>query len=416
MWQKCTPFLLFIFFFLSADKAAAQKKLVIMGSSTAAGTGSSSYANSWAGKIQAYFRQNMADGLDTVTTNIAVGGYSTYHEMPTGFIPPAGRPLPDPNANVTRALSFTPDVVVINLPSNDITAGYSKQECMDNLRLMYATITAGGAKCFIATTQPRNLGLAARTAQRELVDSINNNFGVYAINFWSDLVSPLLDPANIYTINPPVSAGDGTHVNDLGHNFLFLQVRDKQIFTINTPLPLLLKEFEAAPKNNAVLIKWITEEEEPATRFEVQRSADGQVFETLLTQQGLGAAQGHAYSRTDPFPFDGTSFYRLKIIENNREFYSKISTVTKKPTGFSISRLYKENAAILVAVVRTKKDQAVSIFIYNTTGAIVYKQSAYITGPSATIPLPIDKLPAGQYYLSFNTTGNNECVTAGFVK
>lgn len=417
MWQKFTPFLFFLFYLLPVHRADAQKKLVIMGSSTAVGTGASTLANSWAGKITAYFRQNMADGLDTVTTNIAVGGYNTYHEMPTGFVPPVGRPLPDPNANVTRALSFTPDVVVINLPSNDITSGYTKKECMDNLRLMFTTITAGGAKCFIATTQPRNLGLAGRTAQRELVDSININFGVYAINFWDDIVSPLLDPANIYTINPPSSAGDGTHVNDVGHNFLFLRVRDKQLFTTNTPIPLLLREFKAFPKNNGVLIRWITEQEEPVTHFEVQRSTDGLAFETFLTQPGLGAPQGYTYSRTDPFPFDGTSFYRLKILENNRELYSPISTVIKKTTGFSISRLYKENAsATLVAVVRTKKDQAVSLHISTTAGATVYTQAAYITGPSQTILLPIDKLPAGQYFLSVRTSLTNESVTAAFFK
>src|SRR5450432_436838 len=164
--RKKLIFLLLVIVFQSLTLVLqAQKRLVIMGSSTAAGTGASSYANSWAGKIEAYFKQNMSDGLDTITTNIAVGGYNTYREMPTSFVPPPNRPFyPDPAANVTRALSFNPDVVIINLPTNDITAGIPPNEMMSNLRLMYAAITATGAKCFITTTQPRSLP----DAQREI--------------------------------------------------------------------------------------------------------------------------------------------------------------------------------------------------------------------------------------------------------
>ena len=273
MWPRLFSILVYVIVIYSFNTASAQKKLVIMGSSTAAGAGASP-GNSWAAKIEAFYRQNMADGLDTIVINLALGGYTTYLEMPTGFIPPPNRPFPDPNANVTKALSYSPDVVIINLPTNDIVLGYTKIEYMDNLRLMFSTINSAGARCFIATTQPRNIGLAERTALRELVDSINNNFAIRSINFWSDLVSPLTDPANIYTINPPVSAGDGIHINDLGHNYLFIRVRDKQIFASNAPLPLFLKDFQAQQKNDFVIIKWSTEQEDPNTFFEIQRSRD----------------------------------------------------------------------------------------------------------------------------------------------
>src|SRR5690349_18464412 len=81
----------------------AQKKIVVLGSSTAFGTGASSVDSSWVGRLQKAHRLNTSDNLDTIVTNLAVGGYNTYHIMPTGFVPPANRPAPDPLHNVTQA-------------------------------------------------------------------------------------------------------------------------------------------------------------------------------------------------------------------------------------------------------------------------------------------------------------------------
>ena len=61
---------------------------------------------------------------------------------------------------------------------------------MDNFRMLYQMVVATGANCFITTTQPRNdLTVDQRQMQRDLVDSIRNNFGLNAINFWDDLVT-----------------------------------------------------------------------------------------------------------------------------------------------------------------------------------------------------------------------------------
>ena len=86
------PFVfLFTFIVLDTVDLNAQKRVVILGSSTAAGNGSSSYANSWVGRVDAYYNKNTTDGADTIFTNLAVSGYATYNEMPNNFVPPPGR-------------------------------------------------------------------------------------------------------------------------------------------------------------------------------------------------------------------------------------------------------------------------------------------------------------------------------------
>lgn len=128
----------------------AQKKVVIMGSSTALGNGASSYANAFAGKLTSYYNQNTSDGVDTTFINLAYPGYSTYELMPSDFIPPSGKPAFDPLRNITKALSYLPDVILINLPNNDMAREYTKKECMDNFRLMFARVNAAGVRCFMS--------------------------------------------------------------------------------------------------------------------------------------------------------------------------------------------------------------------------------------------------------------------------
>src|SRR5438309_5222513 len=55
---------LFFCLLLSAQ-ALAQKKIVILGSSTAAGNGASTYDSSWARRLYFEFNKNTSDGVDT---------------------------------------------------------------------------------------------------------------------------------------------------------------------------------------------------------------------------------------------------------------------------------------------------------------------------------------------------------------
>ncbi len=223
-----------------------------MGSSTAAGLGESSYQLSWAGRLEASFKTNTTDGIDTTFYNIAIGGYTTYQEMPSSYIPPAARPSPDVAHNVTKALSYSPNIVIMSLPSNDVGAGYSITETMDNLRLMYNSITASGALCYITTTQPRNdYSVLQRKALFDTKDSINIQFGVFAINFWYELVTS--DGLNMLRDDrrDPTRA---INPNDIGHGFLFGRVRDKNIFIL-TPLLIKITDFCAEANDNAISIK-----------------------------------------------------------------------------------------------------------------------------------------------------------------
>lgn len=393
--------------------SAQDKTVVIMGSSTAEGVDATSYANSWAGKIEAYYNRNNAPGNpDTNIINIAVSGRTTWHEMPDGYINPLNRPAvnegcfdpPYSGCNVTRALSYNPDIVIINLPTNDVGnlyAGYNPKETMDNFRYLFSYITGRGIKCFIATTQPRNdLSAANRQILRNLVDSININFGVFAIDFWTDLVVA----SNM--LKDEVRSGTSPyHLNNTGHNFLFERVRSQNIFTVSAPLPVFLKDFRAQPHNNQVMITWATADEEDHTSFEIQRGATGIDFGTLVMQKAQGSKENE-YSWIDPSPLAGKSFYRLKITEPAKTTYSKVVSIIHKEKPFSLAGVHA-NGSLLHIKINSAANQQILLTVIDNRGVFVKRKTYDLGIMSSSLSIAIPGLAAGAYYLQIDDLKGN---------
>ena len=404
-------FFLFFLTFLSFSEVASQKRVVVMGSSTAAGTGSSSPDSSWVGRLQTYFRQNTSDGLDTLVTNIAQGGQTTYHQMPSGFVSPIpNRPTPDLNTNVTKALSFSPDVVIINLPTNDIISGYTKKEVMDNFRLMYQVITAANVRCYISTSQPRNSSTALNDSLKTIADSIRNNFGIYSIDFWTDLVST--DGLN--NIKPEVSAGDGIHVNNLGHYYLFIRARDRNIFHSNTSLPLKLLQFSGQLTNNGVILKWRSDLEEVGSSYELQRKRESSSdFEPIYRRAANGNGQVVDYTWTDRDPYPRQNLYRLKMIEHNKVSYSATINIFNKTKYFNIINFYLENSSSnLVVQINSQKEQSVIIELINISGSVVLQKTQSLKINSNQLRLPVNNIAGGKYFFRLRDIENNYVVRA----
>ena len=196
--------------------------IVILGSSTASGAGASPSDSSWVNRYRSYLQSFHPDYQ---VTNRAQGGFTTYRIMPTGFIPPAGRPLADTSKNITYAIGLNPDAIIINLPSNDVSSGYSVAEQLANLDTVYTQAQQAGIPIWICTTQPKNYNGNQNNIQKQLDvrDSIFQKYGSFSIDFWTELA----DSTN--QLSATYDSGDGTHLNNSGHNLLFTRVADTQI-------------------------------------------------------------------------------------------------------------------------------------------------------------------------------------------
>ncbi|HTI10547.1 MAG TPA: GDSL-type esterase/lipase family protein [Puia sp.] len=401
---------LLIALLLSSHLSQAQGKIIsVIGSSTAAGSGASTDDSSWVNRLKNYYQ---AQGVLSNVFNLALSGTTTYDGMPTGFVPPPNRPSPDPTRNVTRALSFNPDVVLVCYPSNDLVLGYTMQEFMSNLRTIYNTVVAAGKICYITSSQPRDaLPLAGRQQLKTANDSILAAFPIFSVDFWT----PLADPVTL-GINPLYSIpGDGIHVNDAGHRVLFEAVKAKNILAGN-PLPLKLMDFFAGLSGQTVLVRWTTTDETGSARFIIQRSGDGSTFEDAGQVEATGRGQETDYSWTDQTPLPGKSYYRLKILEDGSTYYSRIAAILSNGQGLDIVKLYTpDGQSGLIMEVSMKKPQQLTISVINATGVKVRKLSATGISPSSTISVSLSGMAAGQYFVQV-ATADGKTAVRGFIK
>ena len=89
----------------------------------------------------------------------------------------------------------------------------------------------------------------------------------------------------------------------------------------NGALPIKLISFELNQIDGNVVISWQTALEINNDYFEIQRSVDGQTFETIATMVGAGnSTRPLSYTTTDPDPLDGLAYYRLKQTDYDGQY------------------------------------------------------------------------------------------------
>ncbi len=201
-------------------------RIVVLGSSTAEGTGASPADSSW---VNRYRKNIFQKNTRYAVTNLARGGYTTYHILPTGTpIPPGVNVSIDQTRNITQALTLEPYAVIVNMPSNDAANFFPVDAQLANIALIAQTANAANAGVWVATSQPRNFSNPGQIViQTDFRDSILAIYGDNAIDFWTGIAAP-----NGF-ISSAYDSGDGIHLNNAGHRLLYEKVLAKGIDTID---------------------------------------------------------------------------------------------------------------------------------------------------------------------------------------
>lgn len=383
---------------VSFGATAQNKRLVIIGSSTSACTGPSIPESCYVYKLDAYYN-GINNPVNAEIIQLAVGGHNVYRGMPSSYTP-SGLPgsynyNPDVNNNITRALTLDPDVILVNYPSNAfdvLTIG----------QIMYAfrTIRDSGVKAgvpvFITTSQPRQNptefdDLAERARLKEVRDSILLQFGTTAVNFWDGIADP-----TTYQILPAYNS-DNIHLNNAGHQILFERVRDANIFAASV-LPVKLRSFNATHQQGQVNISWSVNDEMPGTRYEAQRSTDGVGYKTFHTVTSSSAATNRSYSATDADAVSGIFYYRLKVVEQAKTFYSHVVKIALKNKlalkSFSVDADRKQ----LVMKLNASETVRVQFNFVSSTGQLVSKATHTLQQGENRLAIPLTNIPAGNYW------------------
>jgi lysophospholipase L1-like esterase/sugar lactone lactonase YvrE len=366
-----------------ASFLVSTKVIVVVGSSTAAGTGPSNIDSAWVWRYRRYVKSVMPNAI---VINLAVGGYTTYECMPTGFVPPSGKAAPHTNANITKALSYHPSAILVNLPTNDAYWNYTITESLNN----YATIAAEAANAhvpiWISTSQGRNLAQDGRDLLLATRDSILAIYQDHALDFWTGL-----SDADGYILSQ-YNSGDGVHMNSDAHKILCDRVIAAQI--VEKALPVELTAFTAAARSGGILLQWRTATEVNNYGFDVERRSAQQGWERIGFVPGSGTTNSpNEYSFTDSREAEGVFHYRLKQIDRDGKIaYSREveASVEIVPSGFAVSQNYPNpfNPSTMISYA-LPQPAMVSVKVFDLLGREVatlvneYKQ-------------------AGRYVVSFN--------------
>ncbi|MEM7037400.1 MAG: T9SS type A sorting domain-containing protein, partial [Bacteroidota bacterium] len=166
-----------------------------------------------------------------------------------------------------------------------------------------------------------------------------------------------------------------------------------------TPVEWASFEAEALP-GQGVQLDWATASEMHAKHFEVERSLDGNSYETVGLVPAANAADGHAYDFIDPVTAEGIYYYRLRQVDLDGAFdYSETRQVLVGEGAVALDLAQNPSNAEIRFRVQQPDVKALECILLDASGKIVMQRSVdgYAQG---WIEMPAEQLPAGMYFLN----------------
>ena len=185
-----------------------------------------------------------------------------------------------------------------------------------------------------------------------------------------------------------------------------------------TALPITLSGFAVNLDGKRVKIEWTTASEQENDRFEIERSRDGRLWETVARVKAKGTSLSKtSYSAFDNSPLlNAVNYYRLKQIDfNGKSSFSVVKTVklSVSKATFTVS----PNPARSAINFKMEKQGAANVFavLSDANGKVIHKETFKDVRVNATHKLALKQQPAsGVYILTLNGEGLSESIKVVF--
>ncbi|UTW60831.1 hypothetical protein KFE98_12435 [bacterium SCSIO 12741] len=274
-------------------------------------------------------------------------------------------------------VTITPQTIIPS--SNSCPFGYNY-----NVEMSYSASFSG-------SNQPANL----YTFQGNLICGASSHFFNLPNAGGSGNVT---SSSNVWTGNTDCATST---VSSFGCNSVNIIIQGPGIShqTVNcaiTPLPVDLVRWKAEKQGPWVTLKWSTASEQNNDRFELQRSQQGQDWETIDEQAGQESSNvlRHYQFEDQPY-FSGPLFYRLKQVDLNGDtHYSSILMVEGAAESEQIHWSIKEEYIGL----QDPNDKIERVIIRDLSGQALIRESDRL---GSEIRIPRDGLKAGIYLLQW---------------
>ncbi|MCC2546662.1 T9SS type A sorting domain-containing protein [Hymenobacter sp. BT175] len=178
---------------------------------------------------------------------------------------------------------------------------------------------------------------------------------------------------------------------------------------VDPPLPVELTSFTAKLRGTQVALTWTTASEKNNRGFEIQRSQDGREFQAIGFVNGKGTTSARStYNSIDDKPLFGTSFYRLKQIDNDgKTAFSAVATVSNE-LG-EVAMFPNPTSDVVTVRLPQGTTEGMTATVSDLTGRLLRSQKMDASGE-----ISLRDLKSGTYVVTLK--GNNQHVSQKVVK
>ncbi len=175
---------------------------------------------------------------------------------------------------------------------------------------------------------------------------------------------------------------------------------------VASPLPISLKSFSAKVSENGNRIEWETAVEENIRTFVVEKSENSKVW-AVLSENTPNVSK--RYNTQDLTPFKSTTYYRLRIVENDgHEEFSAIINVKSSRNGLDANVISAQNEQFRLKV-QSADNQDATVSIVDMNGRLVANYQIDLSKGENDFTLNTS-LQNGMYVVKI-TTSNGEQVS-----
>lgn len=166
--------------------------------------------------------------------------------------------------------------------------------------------------------------------------------------------------------------------------------RDTVNVTVNTAVPLVIKNYELIIKNEAVVNNWQTLQEVNVSHFNIQYSNSSIEFSTVKTVAAKNKNYNTYSTHTNP-PSGVRGYYRIEAVDKDGTItYSKVLPFTVNSTPFTLN-IFPNPAKNKIVVQSTKMQQ---ITLTDIAGRVI---KTIPVNAANNIEINIAHLPRGMY-------------------
>jgi hypothetical protein len=177
------------------------------------------------------------------------------------------------------------------------------------------------------------------------------------------------------------------------------------------PLPVEFLEFNATCIKAQVQLMWSTATEINNSHFAIERSADGNSFETIGSVEGSGNSNSILfYEFTDISPLtSNVSYYRLRQVDfDGTTAYSMIKAVKTPSNQLTVAEIYPMPAGETVNVnLNNVRSGTWKVEIFDLSGRVLFQETHSLASGMQTLQVTTANLPQGTYLLSIRNDSEN---------